>query len=59
MRIKREFAAEPEMVWEAWVDAEMLDRWWVPSSLRPERLRWISAPVAVDSTPWSVRKVWK
>lgn len=30
MRIKREFAAEPEMVWEAWVDAEMLDRWWVP-----------------------------
>lgn len=30
VNVKREFAAEREMVWAAWTQAELLDQWWAP-----------------------------
>jgi uncharacterized protein YndB with AHSA1/START domain len=30
VNIKREFAAELELVWEAWTNPEILDQWWAP-----------------------------
>jgi PhnB protein len=30
INVKREFAAEVPLVWEAWTTAEMLDQWWAP-----------------------------
>ena len=29
--IQREFNASPELVWQAWTSAEMLDQWWGPN----------------------------
>lgn len=29
--IKREFAAELDLVWKAWTTAELLDQWWGPA----------------------------
>ncbi|MEP7322619.1 MAG: SRPBCC domain-containing protein [Saprospiraceae bacterium] len=28
--VKREFAAEPSLVWEAYTNSEILDQWWAP-----------------------------
>lgn len=28
--VKREFAASPELVWDAWTKPELLDQWWAP-----------------------------
>lgn len=28
--ITREFGADPELVWEAWTNPEILDQWWAP-----------------------------
>ncbi len=30
IEVKREFAADLELVWEAWTTAELLDQWWGP-----------------------------
>lgn len=30
IHVKREFAANPELVWEAWTNPEILDQWWAP-----------------------------
>lgn len=30
VNIKREFAAALELVWEAWINPEILDQWWAP-----------------------------
>jgi uncharacterized glyoxalase superfamily protein PhnB/uncharacterized protein YndB with AHSA1/START domain len=30
INVKREFAAEVPLVWQAWTDPEMLDQWWAP-----------------------------
>ena len=30
VNIKREFAADLELVWEAWTKPEILDQWWAP-----------------------------
>ncbi len=30
VNIKREFAADLELVWEAWTNPEILDQWWAP-----------------------------
>lgn len=32
--VKREFAAELELVWRAWTTAELLDQWWGPEPCR-------------------------
>ncbi|MEQ8475275.1 SRPBCC domain-containing protein [Fulvivirga sp.] len=30
VNVKREFAAEHSLVWDAWTKPEMLDKWWAP-----------------------------
>jgi PhnB protein len=30
INVKREFAANLDLVWKAWTTAELLDRWWAP-----------------------------
>ncbi|MFQ3576445.1 MAG: SRPBCC domain-containing protein [Cytophagales bacterium] len=30
VNVKREFAANIELVWEAWTNSEILDQWWAP-----------------------------
>lgn len=32
--VKREFAANLELVWEAWTNLEILDQWWAPKPYR-------------------------
>jgi uncharacterized protein YndB with AHSA1/START domain len=34
--VKREFAAELPLVWEAWTSAEILDQWWAPEPCKAE-----------------------
>ncbi|HEY1870860.1 MAG TPA: SRPBCC domain-containing protein [Chitinophagaceae bacterium] len=34
--VKREFAANLEMVWDAWTKPEILDQWWAPKPYRTE-----------------------
>ena len=36
IHIKREFDAAPELVWQAWTTAELLDRWCAPNPFRTE-----------------------
>ncbi len=36
IHIKREFDAPPELVWQAWTTAELLDRWCAPNPYRTE-----------------------
>ena len=33
---KREFNAEPALVWRAWTEAELLDQWWAPAPWKCE-----------------------
>ena len=30
VNVEREFAANLELVWEAWTNPEILDKWWAP-----------------------------
>jgi PhnB protein len=30
VNVKREFAASNDLVWAAWIQAELLDQWWAP-----------------------------
>ncbi|HNU42673.1 MAG: activator of Hsp90 ATPase 1 family protein [Bacteroidetes bacterium OLB12] len=34
--VKREFLAEPTLVWDAWTQAEILDQWWAPKPFKAE-----------------------
>ena len=34
--VTREFAADIDLVWEAWTDPEILDQWWAPKPWRAE-----------------------
>src|SRR5882757_1971039 len=34
VNVKREFAANLELVWEAWTNPEILDQWWAPKPYR-------------------------
>lgn len=36
IHVKREFSADPELVWKAWTTAELLDQWWAPKPYRNE-----------------------
>ena len=36
IHIKREFDADPELVWKAWTTAELLDQWCAPNPYRTE-----------------------
>lgn len=36
VKVKREFAADLELVWEAWTNPEILDQWWAPKPYRTE-----------------------
>ncbi len=30
VNVKREFAADLQLVWDAWTKPELLDQWWAP-----------------------------
>ncbi|MBH2003826.1 MAG: SRPBCC domain-containing protein [Sphingobacteriia bacterium] len=34
IHVKREFAANLDLVWKAWTTAELLDQWWAPKPYR-------------------------
>lgn len=36
IRVKREFAAGTDLVWDAWTKPELLDQWWAPKPYRAE-----------------------
>jgi uncharacterized protein YndB with AHSA1/START domain len=36
VNVKREFAANLDLVWEAWTNPEILDQWWAPKPYRTE-----------------------
>ncbi|HRE50377.1 MAG TPA: SRPBCC domain-containing protein [Flavitalea sp.] len=36
IRVKREFNADLELVWQAWTTAELLDQWWGPKPWKAE-----------------------
>lgn len=36
VNVEREFAANLELVWEAWTNPEVLDQWWAPKPYRTE-----------------------
>lgn len=36
VNVKREFAANLQLVWEAWTNPEILDQWWAPKPYRTE-----------------------
>ncbi|MDP4286201.1 MAG: SRPBCC domain-containing protein [Bacteroidota bacterium] len=36
VNVKREFAGDLELVWEAWTNPEILDQWWAPKPYRTE-----------------------
>jgi uncharacterized protein YndB with AHSA1/START domain len=36
IRVQREFAANLNLVWDAWTKAELLDQWWAPKPYRVE-----------------------
>ena len=36
VNVKREFAANLELVWEAWTNPKILDQWWAPKPYRTE-----------------------
>lgn len=36
INVKREFAAELPLVWDAWTRPEILDQWWAPKPYRTE-----------------------
>jgi len=36
INVKREFAAAPALVWDAWTKAELLEKWWAPKPWHAE-----------------------
>ena len=46
--VKREFAAEKSLVWDAYTKSEILDLWWGPKP-------WISEMAEPGCMPWLVR----
>ncbi len=36
INVKREFAANLELVWDAWTNPEILDQWWAPKPWRAQ-----------------------
>ena len=36
VKVRREFAANLDLVWDAWTKAELLDKWWAPKPYRNE-----------------------
>lgn len=60
--ITRQFNAEPELVWKAWTDSNLLDLWWAPKPWKAETKtfdfraggHWLYAMVGPDNTRhWS------
>lgn len=61
--ITRSFDAEPELVWQAWTQAELLDQWWAPKPWKAETKsmefknggHWLYAMIGPDATKRWVR----
>jgi uncharacterized glyoxalase superfamily protein PhnB/uncharacterized protein YndB with AHSA1/START domain len=60
--ITRKFEAQPEQVWRAWTESELLDQWWAPKPWRAETKTfnfseggsWLYAMVGPDNSKhWS------
>jgi PhnB protein len=39
INVKRTFAANLDLVWEAWTNPEILDQWWAPKPYRTETIK--------------------
>ncbi|MBU6342687.1 MAG: SRPBCC domain-containing protein [Bacteroidetes bacterium] len=61
--VTREFAAELDLVWDAWTKAEILDQWWAPKPWRVQTKemdfreggRWLYAMVSSEQVAgWSL-----
>ena len=58
VKVQREFAANLDIVWDAWTRAELLDQWWAPKPYRAETKsmsfkeggHWLYAMVSPDNT---------
>ncbi len=61
--ITRSFDAEPELVWQAWTQAELLDQWWAPKPWKAQTKsmefknggHWLYAMTGPDATKRWVR----
>jgi uncharacterized glyoxalase superfamily protein PhnB/uncharacterized protein YndB with AHSA1/START domain len=57
VNVTREFAANRELVWEAWTNPEILDQWWAPKPYRTETKsmdfreggRWLYAMISPEN----------
>lgn len=36
IHVKREFDANPDLLWQAWTESELLDQWWAPKPWKAE-----------------------
>ncbi|MFA5418859.1 MAG: SRPBCC domain-containing protein [Bacteroidales bacterium] len=63
VNVEREFAANLELVWEAWTNPEILDQWWAPKPYRTktksmdfrEGGRWLYAMISPENeTHWCI-----
>jgi uncharacterized protein YndB with AHSA1/START domain len=52
IHITREFAADLDLVWDAFTKAEILDSGWRPNRIRSKRRKWTSGKAAVGCIPW-------
>ena len=50
--VKRDFAANLEMVWKAWTDPEILDLWWAPKPFQTKQNLWILELEVIGYMPW-------
>ncbi len=58
IQVQREFAANVEIVWEAWTNPELLDQWWAPKPFQTKTKSmdfrvggfWLYAMVGPDNT---------
>lgn len=65
--VKREFAANLELVWAAWTKPELLDQWWAPKPYQAKTKSmdfreggfWLYAMVGPDNTPHWCRADYK
>lgn len=63
IHVKREFNAGPDLVWQAWTTAALLDQWWAPQPYRTETKamdfrpggQWLYAMIGPENKPhWSL-----
>lgn len=56
VNVEREFAANLDLVWDAWTKPEILDQWWAPKPYQNKTNQWILARVGLGFMQWSAQK---